>query len=87
MKRGLYRALWVAEVIAILLFALALALPIQDYAMREYREYYRHPSPETLKAFREKQQQEFLVRLIVAAPFGAAAVLLPFVLFRRRKSN
>jgi hypothetical protein len=79
-----YRVLWICEVVSIVVFAFVLTVPIQDYAMREFKEWYRNPSPDTLKAFRLKQQEESNLRLITAAPFGIAALLLAFPLFRLR---
>jgi len=86
-----YRVLWIFEIIAILVVAFVLTMPIQDYALREFKEWHRHPSPETLRAFREKQRKESQLRLTIAAPFGTAALLLAFPLVwlrsRPRKSN
>jgi hypothetical protein len=75
-NRALYRTLWVFEVLAIVGFVLALALPIQDCALREYFQWQKHPSPETYKAFLEKHQQERAMRLLIAVPFAGAAMLL-----------
>jgi len=79
-----YRVLWVCEVVSIVIFAFVLTVPVQDYAMREFKEWYRNPSPDTLKAFRLKQEEESHLRLVTAAPFGIAALLLVFPLFRLR---
>jgi len=68
MNRIWYGILWVFEVIAIAVVALLLLIPIQDYARREFSEWYLHPSAGTLRAFREKQSEEFRVRLSIAAP-------------------
>ncbi len=76
MNRTLYLLLWVVEVVSIVGLVLALALPIRHYALKEFIEWRRHPSPETYQAFLEKQRQERSVRFIIAAPFGVAAVLL-----------
>jgi hypothetical protein len=54
------------RVLAIVGFVLALALQIQDYAVREYFQWEKHPSPETYTAFLEKQQQERAIRLLSA---------------------
>jgi hypothetical protein len=53
-----YRVLWFIEIILIAMLFLALTLPIQDYAMREYKEYLRDPSAATRKAFDDKKQDE-----------------------------
>ena len=84
MNRISYWGLWACEVVAIVVVALLLMLPIQDYARREYQESYLHPSVETLKVFQEKQREEFRVRLSIAAPIAIAALLIAFPLFRRR---
>jgi hypothetical protein len=85
-NRTLYLTLWVFVVVAIVGLVLALTLPIQDYALKEFLEWRQHPSPETYKAFLEKQRQERAVRFIVAVPFGVAAVLLtgPLRKYRRK---
>jgi len=44
-----------------------LILPIQDFALREFGEWHRNPSERTLKAFQQKQAEEFYVRLAIAA--------------------
>lgn len=87
MSRTWYRVFWVFEVLAILVVGFVLTIPIQDYALREFKEWYSHPSPETLKAFQEKRQEEFRLRLTIAAPFGAAALLLAFPLVKFRSKS
>ena len=86
MSRTRYLMLWVFEVVAIVGLVLALTVPIQDYALREFFEWRQHPSPETYKAFLEKQRQERAVRFMVAVPFGVVAVLLtgPLRKYRRK---
>jgi len=81
----LYLTIWVFEVLAIVGLILALALPIEDYAFREFFEWKHHPSPDTYKAFLEKQRQEFTVRLILAAPFGVMAVVLSGLMKKYRR--
>ena len=85
-NHALYLTLWVFEVLAIVGLILALALPIEDYAFREFLQWKHHPSPDTYKAFLEKQRQEFTVRLILAVPFGVMAALLsgPLNKYRRK---
>lgn len=85
MNRILYVVLWVLEVLAIVGLVLAIALPIQDYALREYIQWQQHPSPETYKAFLEKHRQENSVRLIIAVPFAVAAVVLVGPLRKRHR--
>ena len=81
-----HSGLVVLEWVAILLFALVLIMPIQDYALREYETYIAHPSPQTLDAFHQKQRTEWQARLMIAVPFGAAAVLLARLAFLGRKA-
>ena len=66
-NRALYLMLWVFEVLAIVGLILALTLPIQAYAFREFFQWKHHPSPDTYEAYLEKQRQERTVRLILAA--------------------
>ena len=87
MNRIWYLMLWVFEVVAIVGFALALALPIQHYALKEFFEWQQHPSPESYKAFLEKQCQERSVRFLVAVPFGVTAVLLTGPLRKHRRKS
>jgi hypothetical protein len=56
-NRALYLMLWVFEVLAIVGLILALTLPIQDYAFREFFQWKHHPSPDTYEAYLEKQRQ------------------------------
>jgi hypothetical protein len=75
-NRAWYVLLWAVEILAIVGLVLALTLPVQDYALREYIAWQQHPSPETYKAFLEKKRQERAVGFIIAIPFGITAVLL-----------
>ena len=85
-NRAWYRVMWAIEITAILIVILVLTVPIQDYALREFKEWLSHPSPETLTAFRNKQEEEPRFRMIVSAPFVALAVLLAFPLYRLRSA-
>jgi membrane protein YdbS with pleckstrin-like domain len=87
LNRISYSVLTVAEVLAIMVIALLLILPIQDYALREFKEYLRNPSSETSAAFRQKQQEEPLLRLAIVAPFAAAALLIGIPLLRYRQKS
>jgi hypothetical protein len=82
-----YRILWVFEAMLVVAAAFLLTIPVQDYAMREFREWQRHPSIETERAFRDKQREEPMLRLTIAAPFTAAALLLAIPLFRLRQKQ
>jgi len=87
LNRTSYSLVITVEVLTIIVVDLLLILPIQDYALREFKEYLRKPSPGTSAAFRQKQQEEPLVRLAIAAPFGVAALLIAIPLFRHRQES
>lgn len=87
MNHTWYRILWVFEAMTVVAVAFLLTLPIQDYAMREFKEWKRNPSIETERAFRDKQREEPLLRLTIAAPFTAAALLLAIPLFKFRQKQ
>ena len=74
--RAWHPVLWILDIAAVLLVALLLLLPIQDYARREHMAWYLHPSEENLRAFQAKQHEEFLVRLGLATPIAIAALVL-----------
>ncbi len=84
MKRGRYSVFWILELLTIAVLALILWLPIQDYALREFKDWQRNPSPQTLKALQDKRQDEVRLRLTAAVPFLALAALLAFRLFQSR---
>ncbi len=84
MKRGWYGVFWILELLTIAVLALILWLPIQDYALREFKDWQRNPSSQTLKALQDKRQDEVRLRLTAAVPFLALAVLLAFRLFQFR---
>lgn len=84
MKRPLYAVLCAVEVLAIVAIALAMVLPIQDYALKEYLEWQAHPSPQTYQLFMEKQRQEHAARLLLAAPAVVAAVVVAGALNKHR---
>jgi hypothetical protein len=75
-NRAWYVLLWMGEILAIVGLVLALTLPVQDYALREYIAWQQHPSPETYKAFLEKKRQEQALGFIIAIPFLITALLL-----------
>jgi hypothetical protein len=79
-----YRVLWLLEIVLVILLLFVSLVPIQDYAMREYREYTRHPSAETLKAFQDKSREEVLLRGCVAIFLAAAGLAGAIPLFRYR---
>lgn len=86
MRRNLYRILWFVELVLLAVVALALILPVQDYSRREFGEWSRHPSPQTLEALQKKHQSEFGARASVAAPIAAVAMVLAFLLYRLRQT-
>lgn len=79
-----YRVLWFVEIVLVALLAFVLVVPIQDYAMREFKEYMRNPSPATSKAFQDKSEEEFHLRLMVAIPLAAVVFTLAIPIFRIR---
>ena len=86
LRTSIFRSLLlVVGLTATVLFVFCLIMPIQDYAMTEYKAYMSHPSPETDAAFKRKVNEESWVRLMIAAPFGAVA-LTSFV-FRKRSAK
>jgi hypothetical protein len=82
-----YRVLWFIEIVLVALLALVLLVPIQDYAMREFKEYTRNPSPATLKAFQDKSEEESRLRLMIATPLAAVMFTLAIPIFRIRKRS
>jgi hypothetical protein len=68
MNRPSYITLWVFEILAVVGLVLALSLPIQDYALREYLDYQRNPTADTYKAFLEKERQEQPLQFLIAIP-------------------
>jgi len=80
--------LWLLEILEILLVALLLMLPIQDYARREHLRWYLNPSAENWQALQSKQREEFLVRLGIATPIAILALFLGFRLrFKSRTTT
>jgi len=82
-----YRVLWVVEIIAIVIATFVVIVPIQDYALREFKEWLSHPLPEAFTAFRNKQQEESCLRMTIAAPFVTLAILLALPLYRWRPNS
>jgi hypothetical protein len=85
-NRAFYLVLWLFEALAIVGLALALSLPVQDYALREFIQWRQHPSPETYQAFVQKRRQENALRLIIALSFGVAAGVLAVPLRKYRRN-
>jgi hypothetical protein len=79
-----YRALWFLEVVLVVVLFFVLFVPIQDYAMREFKEYLRHPSPQTLKAFQEKSREESRLRERIAIPLVIVVLTLAVPIYRIR---
>jgi hypothetical protein len=79
-----YRALWFLEVVLVVALFFVLFVPIQDYAMREFKAYLRDPSPQTLKAFEEKSQEESRLRQNIAIPLAIVALTLAVPIYRIR---
>ena len=80
--------LWLLRVllaVTILLAAMSAVLPIQDYALSEYRAYLVDPSSEKLAAFHSKQRQETWVRAALTLTFGISSWMLTIPISRLRK--
>jgi hypothetical protein len=82
-----YRALWSLELTFIALFFLVLVLPMQDFAMREYKEYMQNPSKEPRKAFEDKRQEELRVRRDGTILIATGVLALTIPLYRNRPRN
>jgi len=50
-SRTWYRILWVVEIIAIVIATFVVTVPIQDYALREFKEWLSRPSPKHCRHF------------------------------------
>jgi len=79
-----HQVLWFIEIVLVALLFLVLVVPIQDYAMREYKEYLRYPSPATLKAFQDKAEEESRLRHEVAISIAAVVLILAIPIYRMR---
>jgi len=82
-----YRALWFTEIVLIVLLLGVVYVPVQDYAMTEYKEYLRHPSPITLKAFQDKTEEEFRLRKIAAIPIAIGLFTIAVAISRVRRRS
>jgi hypothetical protein len=80
-----YRALRFLEAVLVVALLFVLFVPIQDYAMSEFKEYVRHPSPQTLKTFQQKNQEESRLREIIAIPLAIVVLALAIPIYRNRK--
>jgi hypothetical protein len=87
MKPRTYRALCFLEIMLVVVFFFALTVPTPDYARREFGEYLRHPSAQTLQAFYDKKQEEVRLCERIAALIGLVAVALAIPIFRNRRSK
>ena len=82
-----YRVLWFVEIVLVVLLALVLLVPVQDYAMREFKEYMQNPSPATLKTFQNKSAEESQLRLMIVIPLAAVVSTLTIPIFRIRNRS
>ena len=87
MKERTYRALCFLEIMLVIVFFFVLTVPTPDYARREFGEYLRHPSAQTLQAFYDKKQEEVRFWEKIAALVGIVAVALAIPIFRNRRSS
>jgi hypothetical protein len=72
------------EVVLIVLTALIFILPVQDYALREYKVWWSNRSPEAWKSFQGKKEKQFEVRITAGSVFALAATGLGFFIIRKR---
>ena len=79
-----YRVLWLLEIVLAMLLLFVLIAPIQDYAVREYKEYLRQPSPEAPKAVQDKSQEESQSRRGIAIFLVAVGFSISIPIFRTR---
>jgi hypothetical protein len=84
----IYRMLCILELILVLAIALLLLVPIQDYAMSEFKQHLRNPSEQTLSTFRDKTREESGLRQKIAVSLATAALVLsiPIVKLRRGRT-
>jgi hypothetical protein len=82
-----YRVLWFIEFALIALLFLVLVLPIQDYAMREFKEYMQNPSPATRKAFEDKSQEESRLRQDIAIFIAVGILIVAIPIYRNRRRS
>jgi hypothetical protein len=80
-----YRALWFVEIVLVVVLLFVLFVPIQDYAMREFKEYLRHPSQQTRRVFEEKSQEESRLRRNIAIPLAVVVFTLAIPIYRIRR--
>lgn len=83
----IYRMLCVLELMLALAIALVLLVPIQDYAMKEFKEYTRNPSEQTLSAFRDRTKEEQVLRQKIAVSLATAALVLSIPIGRLRRGR
>jgi hypothetical protein len=79
--------LCVLELMLALAIALVLLVPIQDYAMKEFKEYTRNPSEQTLSAFRDRTKEEQVLRQKIAVSLATAALVLSIPIGRLRRGR
>jgi len=87
MSRFWYRTLWGLEIASLIALAFVMTVPVQDYALHEFIEWRKHPSPDTYRAFLEKKRQESGIKLLMAAPFVVSAALIGHRLAKLRKET
>lgn len=74
MKKKIYQALLILELTILCSLMLFTIAPAQDYALSEFKEWRRHPSPQTLQAYVDKVHEESRVQRNLAISLGAAAL-------------
>ena len=87
MNARTHRVLCLLEFVLIAAFLFVLMVPIQDYAMQEFKQYIDHPSPQSLQAFRDKKEVEVRLREKTAVVIVFIAVVLAVPTFQSRRSR
>ena len=83
-KTALFGILITVDVILLVLAALAFMLPIQDYALHEYRIWLRNPSAQNWRAFQGKKKEEIEIRTEVGFLLALTGVGLGLYIVRKR---
>jgi hypothetical protein len=86
-KRARLDTLIIFDAICFVLAFLAFTVPIQDYALREYRVWLREHSPESWNAFQNKKKEEAEIRTVIGSIFAVTGVGLGLFILRKRSGS
>ena len=81
-RRRLFQFL---AVLFVVLFMLAVELPVLDYEKWEALAYLRDPTQQNLQALHAKRREEAKIRWLIATPFAVLAIAFAIPLFTRGK--